>query len=366
MAKTTPTTHFDEDAKKSIGEDFAKTLVANDIDQAMAMLQTHPWLALRDMPGAPFFNQPCLHVAISMGSEPLINAMLDMGAPLERWDGERMTALFMTMHKGPKDNALRESIAWNLIERGARCDARHSSGLSLAYANNGNCSNKLFHHVVNHGAVLNGQVNGTSLLSRQILATYPDNVTNADRNELETTLRHRLRLRIEAGADLDHGNQPLNKHCLAKPLEHNDLDMANFMMENGADPLAKDNLGHNLLHWLRLQPTAVRWLMEKGVDLDAKNKWGETPIMRQLENTATANGQDYTAVIVLMTVGANLDVVDAQGPGVSMGPRAWIEAEKDAVDLQHAYRATQARSLARRVLSDIDNEAAPKTPGSCC
>lgn len=361
---------------------FTQSLMDNDIDQAMVMLTEHPWLALEDAPSLEnirdsFKNRPYLHVAIFLGSEALINAMLDLGAPLERWDSERMTALFVTMHKGPEDFALRERIAWNLVHRGARCDARHSSGLSLAYANQGNYSDKLFHHVVAHGAQLTGQIGGTTFLARQVQNTYRHNrglnsvmCEDGSRTHHEALQHHRLRLRIEAGADLRHKGQSLSEHCLAKPLEYNDLDMADLMVVHGADPLAKDDQGHNFLHWFRLEPTAVRWLVSKGVELEAQNIWGETPIMRQMENLvfkqSAGSGVDYSPVIALMTAGADLDAIDTQGPGQRMTARAWIEAEKDEVDLQNAYRALQARQTAVGVIKSIVNDRVPIAPGARC
>ena len=59
----------------------------------------------------------------------------------------------------------------------------------------------------------------------------------------------------------------------------NDLTMAKFFIEKGADVHAKDNEGNTPLHGAKKSDLATM-LIEKGADVNAKNEYGESPLHR--------------------------------------------------------------------------------------
>lgn len=340
---------------------------------ALDMVHEYPWLSKDEAPysNTSFYSKrPFFQVALHLNDDPLIDAMLDHGAPLERWDSTRRTALFLAMEAGLNNDECRESLAWRLIARGARCDVLNSSGGSLLYAHDGNYSRKLFNHLIAHGARLDCQYRGRTSISSMISRAYwQPGLTKAQSLDEGTLSQRKMRLeqcrwRIEAGADVRTCGESLTDHCLAKPLAYGDLSMADYLVTHGTDPCTQDPVGNTLMHALPLPAPAIAWLIDHGVDLEARNAWGVTPLAYQLDNLKTVDDKtDYAPVIALMVAGANLDAIDAQGPDVGVTPRMQIKAEKNAFDLQHACRAIEARHTAMRVMADIESPSKPKSPG---
>lgn len=376
MPKTLPNTlapikKISEQAKTKVRLAFMQTQHDKEMSLALDMVNEHPWLAKDRAPYNTkiFFNQwPLLHVAMHSGDEPLTNAMLDHGAPLEQWDAHRRTPLFLALEQGSRNNETRERLAWILIERGARCSALDASGRSLAYANEGNYSRKLFNHLVHNGAKLDCQLDGIGCVSKIIKNAYLQIGSTTMESMKKDALHKRkmqleqCRWRIESGANVSFFGESLTAHCLAMPLIYGDLEMANFLVAHGADPRAKDAVGNNFLHALTLPSSVITWLTTHGVDLDAGNAWSETPIAFHLHDMKLANSKmNFAAVKALMIAGANLDAFDAQGADVGMTPRERIEAARDVPDLQQAYRALKARRTAMSLLEEIEHEVAPST-----
>ena len=73
--------------------------------------------------------------------------------------------------------------------------------------------------------------------------------------------------------------ESLNKQ-LFSAARHNDLEQAKLLIEKGADVKAKDKYGDTPLYYaVRYNNVEVaELLIEQGADINVKNKWGKTPL----------------------------------------------------------------------------------------
>lgn len=244
----------------------------------------------------------------------------------------------------------------------------------------GQTSDDLFHALVERGSPLSLRKDGTSLLTQMLQNAYDLNandpaqqngrVTNATilAATAETRL-HRCKLRITAGADTNMHSGQCDSHALHVALRYGDTNMADLLVAHGADPRLVDDHRNTFLHSTKNNATAVRWLVNQGVDLEARNAWGETPLIYATRNIARSDGPNYDHVIALMAAGANLDAQDHQGQDIGATPREWLTLEADEAngarayqDLMITYRAMEARQTAHKILGEIMDPTAKVRP----
>ncbi len=87
------------------------------------------------------------------------------------------------------------------------------------------------------------------------------------------------RILVEAGADVnavgEGGMTPLMGDLLNCP------EAVKYLLEQGANPCARDNKGNTPLHYCTYSAESARLLIEAGADANARNAAGNTPLMEQ-------------------------------------------------------------------------------------
>lgn len=353
---------------------FSDLLAQSEIQMALEMLNEHPWMVLRQAPPSKqlplqFQSRPYLHIAVMLGSMPLLDAMLNNGASLNEFDSKKRSAIFYAVQDAVGVDLDSERMAHALIQRGARCDGLTKEGDSLVYIKQGQISDDLFHALVKRGAPLSLRKEGTSLLTKMLQSAYDLNANTTVLAAIAETQLCRCKLRITAGADANMHSGQCDTHALNVALQYGDTNMADFLVAHGANPRLVDDHRNTFLHTTKSNAAAVRWLVDHGVDLEARNAWGETPLIYATRNIARANGPNYDHVIALMVAGANLDASDHQGHGVSSTPREWLTLEageaKEALayqHLMHTVRAIDARQTAHKLLNEIAEQSVKAKP----
>ena len=85
------------------------------------------------------------------------------------------------------------------------------------------------------------------------------------------------------------------------------VDVAAYLIDNGADVNAKNDEGISPLH-LAAWPQMVELLVSRGADVNLQDESGRTPLM-----VLTEEAEDCDAMEVLLRLGANADAVDEDG-----------------------------------------------------
>ncbi|KAI0798254.1 hypothetical protein C8Q75DRAFT_708684 [Abortiporus biennis] len=89
------------------------------------------------------------------------------------------------------------------------------------------------------------------------------------------------------------------------------LSVLKFLLERGAPPDVEDIVGYTALHHATMNHNArldlARLLLEKGANVNHRNRYGEIPIMSCFQTNQVGS------VELLMEFGADLDIADADG-----------------------------------------------------
>jgi len=94
---------------------------------------------------------------------------------------------------------------------------------------------------------------------------------------------------------------------LIEAMKENDLDILNFLLENGADPNKESGLGETpLLTAILSMPTFVKFFLDKGADPNKQGRDGKTPLIVTIERAPEL-------VNLLLEKGADPNLADKNG-----------------------------------------------------
>ncbi|MFM2428508.1 MAG: hypothetical protein RL012_392, partial [Bacteroidota bacterium] len=129
--------------------------------------------------------------------------------------------------------------------------------------------------------------------------------------EMARKLRHIPLLNYLAKKGCHHINEKdyKGKTALSYAIDQNEIDIANWLVDHGADVEAKNLRGFTLLHQVvqRNHIDMVSLLLERGAETEVKDRQGRTPLH-------LAVAQSHTAIVeLLLARGANVGVQDENG-----------------------------------------------------
>jgi len=110
------------------------------------------------------------------------------------------------------------------------------------------------------------------------------------------------------------------------------FEMAEFLLDAGADPNARNDVGISPLH-LAVYPEMVELLVRRGADINVRSKDGCTPLLVQ-----AAEEEGIELMEALLRLGADAKATDQQGQSALDIAKA--REEEDKVDLLLRYCAT--------------------------
>ncbi|KAB5546847.1 ankyrin repeat-containing domain protein [Coniochaeta sp. 2T2.1] len=313
------------DAFKDIGEVFlhatllGQTEVVKHILDRAAGLSTRPQDFSREEDG-----RRALHLAAERGFEEIVRLLLEAGVEVDEPDEEGITPLVLAAVAGEP------GIVEDLLSRNADPQRMLSENQTILL------------YVVRHAEDTPRHAYVVSLLLRK---------TNVDPNIADEDKNVPLHWAVELGklelakALLDSSRVDINAkgtwnwtvlHYLTRTPRQSTTALAKLLLETGADPLAadidgwlpihlaaqdrnlevldllferapesltiRDNDGKTALHFAASSPHALMWLLERGVDKDAKDNEGATALISAVRSgkdssvrTLLANGADIKA-----------------------------------------------------------------------
>ena len=239
-----------------------------------------------------------LHFASEGGNAETAHVLLEHGADIHALDGNHSTPLHFASESG---NA---KTAHLLLEHGADIhvlDGNHSTPLHFA-SESGNT--KTADLLLEHGAVLDARNNEDST---------PLHVASQCGNAWVA------RLLLEHGADIHVWNKTdqtpqhiLLAMCSNRPPD-DDIDTIQFFVDPSADVDAVDNYHLTLLHrasyWGNIK--FVQLLLERGANLNTRNKVGQTPLHHLLVGLVDGSVDCYFDTMqLLLENGVDVDALD--------------------------------------------------------
>lgn len=355
----TATTRPGVSATRKLKIAFTEHLLSGETPEALEMLEINPWLATEISPRYKNFLsdvelRPYLHVVAHLGMPELVEAMLAKGAHLEEWGPQRRTALLALASDATPGGV---DLMRMYVERGSRCDVVDEAGRSIAYMSFDVVPADLFRTFVERGAPLNVLRAGvhTGMPAHPAAEMLQHVYASTREGAVEAGLRA-FKLRVEAGADVVKCHGLPEDYPLAIALSKGDISTAEYLVSRGADVAVADGHGKTILHRMTLSESAVEFLLKHGLNVDARDAWGQTPLASWAQESDSMRWPGLTAyMIALIARGATLDARDNRG-AASSTPRQHLESDEE---LGAACRATSARAAAQSALLLLAASSSP-------
>lgn len=259
-----------------------------------------------------------LALAIGTGAEPaVIQKIIAAGADVKAGDTLGVPSLAYADRRGDKE------IVSILLEAGAdptplMAETKNPEILDLLIAHGGKISPDILMKKYRLGyddVKMPTDPNEKALLERYIKAGADTSflmnmIFQKSRYGLTVNSSEFLQWLVKNGADINakfnQGNlQGVNILMAAPPVDYNTA--LYFMLKNGLNINDTDAKGNNILHYLVKQdnPKLIEFFVKKGVDINHKNIYGQTPLM-----VASFNRD------LLLDLGADATAVDNDGKSV--------------------------------------------------
>lgn len=234
-----------------------------------------------------------LHIAVEVGSLPLLQLLVDRGARVSARDEEGTTPL-MSCSASYADIAVAEF----LLEKGVDIDAQDNEGRTALHFGVGRLNENFVTLLLEKGASFESQdQNGRTPLHRACAVAFGN-----------ARIVHML---------LDRGADPATPDKDGRTALHygtgsGKIDVIRALLERGADIEAVDTTGKTPLHVAsQLAKTdAMRFLIENKADIDRRAR-GQTPLQHLVLDASIplAPSRRYAAVKTLFDLGASMDGV---------------------------------------------------------
>lgn len=259
-----------------------------------------------------------LLIATNKNNLELMKYFIKSGADLSHKDIEGNTPLLIAAQEGDVDTLQ------YLVNQGSNLDVQNTDGVTpmLAAVKSGNFKKVKF--FAEHGAKLDQPDNEgfTPLLSSfatgnlemtKFLMNRGANLDIVSKNGTTPLLwaaEHReydnidlFRYLIEKKVNLEASNKNGSTAILIAATRNGGYDNVKYLIEKGAKPDVKDNLGNNLLISATRggDSKLVEYLIKKGANVNERNKTGKSPLFIAFEN------QDLFSAKILLEHGAKLE-----------------------------------------------------------
>lgn len=265
---------------------------------------------------------------LEKNSKEIISFLLDQrGNEPNKITHDRRTYVFWAAYKGEY------ALMLDLIERGARMDLKDQFGYSVMTfsAVTGQTDQQIYDLCIAHGAKITSETNDNGADVLLMVSPYLEN---------EKQLNYFISKGLNMQTKDKEGNNVFvyaasqgNEFMMSKALEaglkanvnngkaayyaakgtrsnKNDSKTFAFLKQHGVTFQYVDEEGNNLLHILvskKNYKDGIEYLVNEGVDVNAQNSDGKTPLLIAIENTSSENIRALTAL------GANYNISDADG-----------------------------------------------------
>lgn len=325
------------------------SLICRDqTEEVIERLKAHPWLMSERAPKDVIEREglPFLHAAFLLLKPELAAFGIAHGAPMEDRCplGHSALSALLSCHsmKYGKDIEQYRQLVAPMLAAGARLD------------NIDNAERPVWLEALNQPMDLwKTLIDKDTPLDFMLPDGHSGLALMAGRPQDKEKVMHLLRF----GADVnlvdrkDIGKTPLMRALLIR-----NTALADFLFENGANVHMKDGLKRGFLHHV-YDKTSATWLIKNGIEVDAVDAHGKTPLLHALRAIATksalnAKGGLEHSAMAMIVAGADLDARDYQD--TSPSAREIIESSPKAFGaLNHMLRSMDARKVAMASLAEI-------------
>ena len=141
----------------------------------------------------------------------------------------------------------------------------------------------------------------------------------------------KVRQMLAADSSLIHSKIEWGFTALHGVAGEEQFEMAEYLLDNGADPVAKNDDGITPLH-LAVYPEMIQLLVRRGADINVRSNDGRTPLLVQ-----AAEAEGYEAMEVLLKLGADANAKDSRGENALDIARS--RDDDDKIELLRQYDA---------------------------
>lgn len=269
---------------KKINQEFWESLYRGEIRESLyrgetshidKSLSEHPWLKQMKMPmsNRDYAGFDLFNFVAKISIKKSFELMFKHDVPFDNEDPiEGKTPIQHLMYYSSFPQFTGDEIFKTidlLIKKGARLDALSVYG-SPVWA--GQMNYDKFHftkEVIKQGSPIDAGDSTRDQFGSAVseLANYPD-----EKN------KEALSWLIDQGASLDFRLDTVSvmHHPLQRALRMHNFDSAQMILDAGMDINKKDGMGRSFLHYAN-SSEIVRWLAEKGANLNEKDERGKTP-----------------------------------------------------------------------------------------